>query len=97
LISIEDLLLLVRDKNPGRTVFGECCIRTGNGNVTMVLWDSGDIIDFTAPGMEVTDMRSHMVASLMRYTKEKNYLKELGFNRIQLVITDCDGIGENAT
>lgn len=97
LISIEDLLLLVRDKNPGRTVFGECCIRTGNGNVTMVLWDSGDIIDFTAPGMEVTDMRSHMVASLMRYTKEKNYLKELGFNRVQLVITDSDGIGENAT
>ena len=103
MLSIEDLFLLIRDKNPGEKIYGECCLKAAGKSVTMVFWDSGDIDDLTASdqpdGLTVsdlpdTDMRSHTVASLMRYTKEKTYLKELGFNRTLLVISDSTGRAE---
>lgn len=80
LLMIEEVLLLVRDKNPGKRIFAECTIRIRD-DVQMILRDSGIIFDVTDTDMPVSSMRVFVLSSMMERHQEKVHLVTTRFNR----------------
>lgn len=80
LLMIEEVLLLVREKNPGKRIYAECTIRIAN-DVQMILRDSGVIFDVTDADMPISSMRVFVLSSMMEYHKDKVHLVTTRFNR----------------
>ena len=84
-VACEDLLLLIRDKNPGEKVAAECCVRVEHGGVTLSMWDSGVIFDITDQDQAAESFRSYFVASMMAQSTarrlQKRHMVATSFNR----------------
>ena len=91
-LMLEELLNLIADKNPGKSVYAECCLRVEDGDVTMTLWDSGSSFDITQEGAApaglsgdtlstaLEGLRRQVAASIVG-RREKRYQLSLGLNR----------------
>ena len=80
-LAIEELLFLIREKNPGKMVYAECCLRIGDREVSMELWDSGTALDITDTDLQVSSLRSYVLSSLMTVSRSNAYQLSLGLNR----------------
>ena len=83
-LAIEELLLLIAEKNPDRAVYAECFLRVAGERVTMVLWDSGTAFDITDEDLQLSGLRSFVVSSIMSVTRDRLYQLSVGLNRCRI-------------
>ena len=84
-LMVEEMLLRIRDENPGKRVFAECTIMVEEEGVRLILRDSGKIFDITDTDTLPDSFREYVVANLMIAAQEyKSYITTTGYNRNEL-------------
>ena len=83
-LALEEILLLTKEKNPGKRIVAECCVRVEEEGVCLVLWDSGNPFDVTDTDSDVSSLRAYVVSCIMLNNEKKNHMLNVGFNRTQL-------------
>lgn len=81
MLAIEELLLLIAEKNPDKPAYAECFLRVEEDKVSMVIWDSGKAFDITDTDMRLLSLRSFVVSSLMTVQRDRIYQLSVGLNR----------------
>ena len=76
----EEALLVVRERNAGKTVHAEVTVDLNDG-VVLTLRDDGRIFDITDADASVSSLRSYLVASVMGQQAKRMNLVTTGFNR----------------
>lgn len=79
-LLVEETLMTVRDRNPGRRTLAEVTADTGSG-VSLVLRDDGVIFDITDADARVSSLRSYLVSTLMTAIPGRRNITTTGFNR----------------
>ena len=80
-IFIEDVLMLVREKNAHKEdLKAECTIIAETGGVRLILRDSGVIFDVTQEDALPDPLRQYVVANMMQKQEHKAYLITTGYN-----------------
>lgn len=80
MLFIEEIGMLIYEKNPGKKISCECSVMIGD-DVQVIMRYDGVISDVTNPDNEVESFRSYMVANMMMYTPNKRSLITTGYNR----------------
>ena len=80
MLIIEDVCLLIEEKNGSRNVTCECTLIMDE-EITMILRDDGVIFDITDAEADVSSLRQFVVAGIMEKQQQKKYLKTSGLNR----------------
>ncbi len=82
MLLFEELTMLLYEKNTRKNILCECVIVIGQEKIRMIVRDSGDVIDITDPNLEVTSLRSYVVANIAeQVTYKKRHLVAMSFNR----------------
>ncbi len=82
MLLFEELTMLLFEKNTRKDILCECVIVIGEDKIRMIVRDSGDVIDITDPNLEVTSLRSYVVANIAeQVTYKKRHLVAMSFNR----------------
>ena len=79
-LMIEEVFMTVKDRNAGRTVLGEVTLDLNDG-VRLVLRDDGEIFDITDADLQISSLRTFLVASIMERQSGRLNLVTTGFNR----------------
>ncbi len=87
-LFIEDMLMLIQDKNAGRKLRAECTVMAEPDGVRIILRDSGVIFDITDGDALPDSFRQYVVASLMTANRRKIYLTTTGYNRNELFFAE---------
>jgi Na+-driven multidrug efflux pump len=84
---IEEIFMLVQDKNPGARILGECIIILDKNTLKLITRCDGTIIDMTDTDMAVEGLRQYSLSQLIntRGYEEKG-LAAMSFNRNMLTI-----------
>lgn len=81
-VLIEDMFMLVREKNDNRTVYAECTVIIKEDGVQILTKDNGVLFDLTEDDMKITSLRAYLVSGISRnLTADKNNLTTMGCNR----------------
>ena len=83
-LTLEEMLMLIREKNGEKKVFAECTILVEPEGVRMILRDSGRLFDITEADARADSFRQYVVAALMLAHEYKAYLITTGYNRNEL-------------
>lgn len=83
-LTLEEMLMLIREKNGEKIVFAECTILVEPEGVRMILRDSGRLFDITEADARADSFRQYVVAALMLAHEYKAYLITTGYNRNEL-------------
>ena len=84
-VFIEDMLMLILEKNPDRKKLeAECTIIIEPDGVRLILRDSGVIFDITDEDALADSFRRYVAANLMANLKTKAYITTIGYNRNEL-------------
>lgn len=86
----EDILLLIREKNPpGKKLFAECNVIFEEGEARVILRDSGLVFDVTScDGTQ--SIREYIVAQTLNLPEHKFYISTTGYNRNELLLVFQD-------
>lgn len=84
ILSLEELLLLTKEKNPEKRIWVECFVRIEKEGVRLSLWDSGVTFDNTDEELPVNSFRAYIVSRVLQLNVSSNYMQNVGFNRTQL-------------
>ncbi|MBR5381132.1 MAG: hypothetical protein IK136_00775 [Oscillospiraceae bacterium] len=88
-LFIEELLLLVREKNAGqKKLYAECTLIAESVGVRLILRDSGAVFDITDEDALADSFRQYVVANMMTTQKTKAYMTTTGYNRNELFFAD---------
>ena len=79
-LAIEDIFMLVLEKNKGKRLMGECTLYITD-RVELVVWDDGQIFDITDADQQIFSLRNYVVANFMNYIKDKKTITATGLNR----------------
>lgn len=79
-LIVEETLMVVRDRNAGRSINAEVAVDLNDG-VKLTIRDDGEIFDITDANQQVRDLRTFLVASVMERQQERVNLLTTGFNR----------------
>ena len=79
-LLVEEALMVVRDRNSGRSIKAEATVDLNDG-LTLVLRDDGEIFDITDADASVSSLRSYLVSNLMTAIPNRRNLTTTGFNR----------------
>ena len=79
-LMTEEVFMVVKDRNAGRTVLAEATLDLNDG-VVLTLRDDGEIFDITDADQSVSSLRTYLVASVMESHKARMNLVTTGFNR----------------
>ena len=79
-LMTEEVFMVVKDRNKGRTVLGEVTLDL-NAGVKLVLRDDGEIFDITDADQQISSLRTFLVASIMENQSGRLNLVTTGFNR----------------
>ena len=80
-LMVEEVFMIVRERNPKRTrLLGEVTLDLNDG-ILMTLRDDGIIFDITDADARITSLRAHLVASVMERHHDRINLVTAGFNR----------------
>ena len=86
MLAFEELFMLIRDSNPGKTVLAECTVDIGD-TVRLTTKDNGRIVDLTDTDRDVSSLRSYTLATLLQaHTVRRVHTLALSYNRTVLVI-----------
>ena len=80
-LLVEETLMVVRDHNAGRRTAAEVTADLGDGAVSLVIRDDGEIFDITDTDARVSSLRSYLVSNLMTAIPGRRNLTTTGFNR----------------
>ena len=72
-LLIEEILMLVLEKNPGKTLCAECTVIISD-DITLVLKDDGILFDVTNIDLQVSSLRSYTLSQLMKYHEHRTYM-----------------------
>lgn len=79
-LLVEETLMVVKERNDGRSVDAEVTLDFDDG-VTITLRDDGVIFDLTDADARVNGLRTYLVATMMQHQSEKSNILTTGFNR----------------
>jgi Na+-driven multidrug efflux pump len=79
---VEDLYMLIREKNSGREIDAECTVIVNDEGIQILTKDNGDLLDLTNDDMLVTSFRAYFVSNMAENMNlNKNNLTTMGYNR----------------
>jgi len=81
MLLIEELFMLIKEKNPGKKVTAELTIFLSEDTVKYVIRDDGIIFDITEEDDPLASMRGFIVASIMHKQTVRKNLTTTSFNR----------------
>jgi len=81
MLLIEELFMLIKEKNPGKKVMAELTLYITQDQVKFVFRDDGIIFDITQEDDPINSIRGYMVASIMHEQKVRKNLTTTSFNR----------------
>ena len=79
-LMVEEVLMVVKDRNKGRHVLGEVTLDLNDG-IALTMRDDGEIFDITDSDQQISSLRSFLVASVMERQTGRINLVTTGFNR----------------
>ena len=80
-LMVEEVFMVVKDRNGSRTVIGEATLDLNGDGVALILRDDGEVFDITDADARITSLRSYLVASVMEAIPGRLNLTTTGFNR----------------
>ena len=83
-LFVEEMLMLILEKNPDTKVSAECTIIVEPTGIRLILRDSGKIFDITDEDSLVDSFRQYVISNLMVAHDSKAYLTTTGYNRNEL-------------
>lgn len=87
-LLIEELYMLILEKNANRTVLSECIVFLQPDGIRIILKDDGVYFDISDVDMQVTSLGAFVVSSLVEYrSNNRNHLTTISFNRSSFLIT----------
>lgn len=72
-LLIEEILMLVLEKNNGKSLCAECTVVISD-DIILVLKDDGVLFDVTDLDLEVSSLRSFTLSQLMKYHEQRTYM-----------------------
>lgn len=81
MLLIEEMNMAFIEKNKGKTHYGECSLLAKENSVSLILKNSGKLLDMTNLEMSVSNLRAYMVTSLMVYQEKRAYVLTTSYNR----------------
>ena len=86
-LLIEELYMLIREKNGGKAVLSECAVYLKPEGVQIVTKDEGVLFDISEDDVEVTSIGAFAVSAYMeKLGQNRHYLKSISFNRSSFLI-----------
>ena len=86
-LLVEDLYMLIYQKNGSKTVLGECSMFLRPEGVLLILRDDGILIDITENDVNADSVYSYVVSSYMeKLMQNRQYLTTMSFNRSSFLI-----------
>lgn len=86
-LLVEELFMLIREKNGGSAVLCECSVQLRPEGVQLIARDDGALFDISDEDMAVTSFGAYIVASYMESLGEnRRYLTTMSFNRSAFLI-----------
>lgn len=92
-LLIEELYMLIREKNQGKRILSECTVILRPDGVQIITKDDGVIFDISDEDVTVTSITNFAVSAYMeKLGQNKHYLTTMSFNRSSFLIrTDHNG------
>ena len=91
-LIIEEIFMLIREKNNGKKVLGECAVLLRPEGVQLIIRDDGEHFDISDENVAVTSLGAFVVACYMeKLAEEKHHLKTLSFNRTSFMLKINNG------
>ena len=82
MLLFEELFMLLREKNQGTEIQGECALILERDTVRLIARDTGIVFDLSDSDLSVTSLGSYVLASVARrISPQKRHLVTMGFNR----------------
>lgn len=82
MLMLEDLLMLVYEKNGHKKVSAECALTVSPEKITLIIRDNGAQLDLTDPDKSITSFRGYIVPGLLAaWCHEEHHLMAVSFNR----------------
>ncbi len=82
MLLFEEMFTLIREKNPGVNVQGECALIQEEENLRMIIRDTGIQFNPADTDMTVSSLSSYVVSTVAeRITSERQHLVTMSFNR----------------
>ena len=82
MLLFEEMFLLIREKNPGSRILGECVLNLEGENIRMIVRDTGVQLDLSDADMAVSSLSSYLVSTIAeRISSQKQHLVTMSFNR----------------
>ena len=80
-LMVEEVFMVVKDRNGARTVLGEATLDLNGDGAALILRDDGEVFDITDADARITSLRTYLVASVMEAMPGRLNLTTTGFNR----------------
>ena len=86
-LLIEELYMLIREKNGGRAILSECSVFIRKDGVQIITKDAGVIFDISEEDVNATSLAAFAFSGYMeKLGKNKRYLTTMSFNRSSFLI-----------
>ena len=79
-LLIEEMYMLIYEKNGQKNVHGECTM-TIDGGISIIAKDDGVLLDFADEDMSAGTMGEYLISNYMRTLPEKQQLITMSYNR----------------
>lgn len=91
-LLIEELYMLIAEKNEGKTVLSECTIFLRDEGVQIITKDDGVLFDISAEDVSVTSLASFAVSAYMeKLGDDKRHLTTMSYNRSAFLVKPLAG------
>ena len=80
MLTIEEVCMLISEKNPDKKILSECTIIIGD-DIQLIIRDNGIIFDITDTDCKISSIRSYVVANMMIHQQKKMHLVTTSYNR----------------
>lgn len=86
-LLIEEIYMLIREKNGDKTVLSECSVTVKPEGVQIITKDDGVIFDVSEENSDITSLNAFVVAAYMeKLGQDKRHLTTMSFNRSSLLV-----------
>ncbi len=80
-LCIEDILLLIREKNPNKILNVECNIMLNSSGAKLIIRANGEIFDVTDSDVRIESFRQYIISNIITTCENKAHILATGYNR----------------